>query len=334
MVGHVRALVDRLLREHRWRPSAGGPQIRLPGGISASLSRDASRDAGIDDAFLGRLRRAMLASQRRLTSGHAGEHSSPRRSSALEFADYRNYTPGDDLRRVDWNAYQRLDHLFVKLSDAPERVALHLLLDASKSMAWGNPEKFGYARRVAIGLTYVALAHMDVANLLVLRDKSCVQLSRQESSAAAVRVVRAVASLQPEGTTDLNESLASSMALGNRRGVVVLISDLLSPSGYQAGLERLSRGSLRPVVIHLLSPEEMNPMMEGDLELEDVETGDAVQVSVDWGMLNRYRRWLREWLQGIERFCTARGITYLKVETTEPIEQLLLDRLRRERVLR
>ncbi len=318
------ALFDRLLKRR------GGLKIPLaPSGSSRGTGREL-----VDDTFLSRLRNVALASQRKLTSGLTGEHSSPRRAHALEFADYRSYSPGDDFRRVDWNAYLRLDHLLVKLADAPERLTLHLLLDASNSMAWGNPDKFSYARRVTAGLAYVALSHMDAASLLVLQGQDCIRLSRQESAAAAARMVRAVNSLEPGGTTDLNAALTVYTAQGNHQGVAVLISDLLSPGGYQAGLERLSRSALRPVVIHLLSPEEMNPPLEGDLELLDVETGDTVQVSIDWGTLRRYRRWLREWLDEVEAFCSRWGITYVRVETSQPIEYLLLDRLRREKVLK
>lgn len=288
----------------------------------------------MDETFLSRLRQVTLASRRKLASGLTGEHASPRRANALEFADYRSYFPGDDFRRVDWNAYLRLDHLFVKLAEAPERINLHILLDSSQSMAWGHPEKFGYARRLAVALAYVALSHMDAASLLVLRGKECVALSRQESPSATARMVRAISSISPVGATDLDAALGVYTAMGNHRGIAVLISDLLSPPGYQSGLERLSRTPLRPVVIHILSPEELMPKLEGDLELEDVETGDTVQVSIDWGTLTRYRRWVGEWLAEVEQFCARRGITYVRVETTQPIEQLLLDRLRREKVLR
>lgn len=307
---------------------------QVPRSSATGSSRGAPSDERVDDTFLSRLRNATLFSQRRLTSGLTGEHASPRRANALEFADYRSYTPGDDFRRVDWNAYLRLNHLLVKLADAPERLTLHLLLDTSRSMAWGSPDKFGYARQVAIGLAYVALTHMDAANLLVLNGKDCFRLSRQESAAAAATMVRAINSLKPGGTTQLDAALSAYTALGSHRGMAVLISDLLSPGGYQSGLERLSRSALRPVVIHVLSPEELNPALEGDLELLDVETGDTIQVSVDWGTLRRYRRWLQEWLDDIEAFCARRGITYVRVVTSEPIEQLLLDRLRREKVLK
>ena len=147
-------------------------------------------------------------------------------------------------------------------------------------------------------------------------------------------MVRAARSLQPAGTTSLDTGLAAFATQGNRRGMAVLISDLLSPEGYQRGIERLSGGALRPVVIHLLSPEEMNPCLEGDLELEDVETGESLQVSVDGRTKNRYQGWLHEWFAEIEAFCTRRGITYVRVETSQPVEELLLDRLQRERVLR
>ncbi len=307
-------------------------RVQLPLG-PAGFSRSSNREV-VDDSFLSRLRSVSLVSQRKLTSGLTGEHASPRRANALEFADYRSYTPGDDLRRVDWNAYLRLGQLLVKLADAPERLTLHLLLDTSGSMAWGHPNKFSYARRLAAGLAYVALAHMDAANLLILNGRECVRWSRRESTASAAAMVRAINSLEAGGTTDIDAALGSYTNLGNHRGVAVMISDLLSPQGYQSGLERLSRAALRPVVIHLLSPEELNPTLEGDLELLDTETGDTVQVSIDWGTLRRYRRWLREWLEEVEASCSRRGITYVRVETTQSIELLLLDRLRREKVLK
>ncbi len=311
----------------------GGKKRTGPSRQSKHLQNSES-EPDIDDAFLGRLRRVALASQRRLTSGVTGEHASPRRANALEFADYRTYAPGDDFRRVDWNAYLRLGHLFVKLADAPERMTLHLLLDGSRSMAWGHPDKFSYARRVAIGLAYVALAHMDAANLLVLSGRDCRRLSQLESTSATAAMVRSVNSVVPAGATDLNAALGSFANLGNHSGVAVLITDLLSPTGYQQGLERLYRASLRPLLIHLLSPQELSPSLEGDMELQDVETGDTIQVSIDWETLTRYQRWLREWLCEIEQFCARRGITYVRAETTQPIEELLLDRLRREKVLR
>lgn len=317
-------LFDRLLKRR------GG--LKTPLGPAAS-SRPVDQEL-VDDTFLSRLRKVTLVSRRRLTTGLTGEHAGPRRANALEFADYRSYTPGDDFRRVDWNAYLRLDHLMVKLSDAPERLTLHLLVDTSRSMAWGHPDKFGYTRRVAAGLAFVALSHMDSASLLVLNGQECVRLARLESTGSAARMVRAINALQPGGTTNLDAALAAYTAQGSHRGVAVLISDLLSPDGFQLGLERLSRSALRPVVIHVLSPEEMNPSLEGDLELQDVETGEALQVSIDSTTLRRYRRWLREWLEEVEGFCSRRGITYLRVETSQPVERLLLDRLRREKVLR
>ena len=147
-------------------------------------------------------------------------------------------------------------------------------------------------------------------------------------------LVRSASAVRPDGTTNLDVALASFVRQGYRTGVAVLISDLLSPDGYQAGLERLSSTSLRPVVIHLLSPEEMEPVLDGDLELEDVETGDLIQVSIDWSTKARYQQWLRDWFAEIESFCSRRGISYVRVETSQPVEELLLGRLQREKVLK
>ncbi len=320
------SLLDRVLGKHERVPKTAGR--------ADPREREGEMDETIDDAFLGRLRQASLASRRGLTSGLMGEHSSPRRAAALEFADYRSYSPGDDFRRVDWNAYLRLDQLLVKLADAPERLTLHLLLDISRSMDWGHPNKFAYARRLAIGLSYVALAHMDTANLMALHGGECLRVSSREGPKALPALVRAAGGLRPDGTTVLDDALASFGAQGHHRGIVVLISDLLSPGGYQNGLERLSRAALRPVVVHILSRDEVSPTLEGDLALEDVETGETVQVSVDWATRARYQQWLRGWFDEIEAFCSRRGITYVRVDTSQPVEELLLGRLRHERVLK
>lgn len=317
-------MLDRILRRAPKSP------LRLNGRGDG----DGRDRAEVDEAFLSRLRRVTLASQRKLTSGQTGEHASPRKAHSLEFADYRSYSPGDDFRRVDWNAYQRLDHLFVKLSDAPERLHLQLLLDSSSSMDWGEPNKLGYARRVAGALAYVALAHMDRASLFALRAGECHRLARQESSAATAAMMRALGDLGASGETELNGAITSFMAQESPRGMVVVISDLLSPSGYREGLERLSRASTRVVVVHLLSPEEMDPGLEGDLELEDLETGASLRVTVDGRTLGQYRGWLNGWLREIEQFCAQRGITYVRATTDYPVEQLVLDRFRRERVVR
>jgi uncharacterized protein (DUF58 family) len=327
-------LIDRILNSRWWRPEVLRRSASRSAGTLTSSPRRGTKGEAVDEAFLSKLRGVSLVSQPRHASGVTGEHSSPRRSNALEFTDYRNYAPGDDLRRVDWNVYMRLGQLFVRQSEAPERINLHVLLDASDSMHWGNPNKFAYARRVAVGLSYVALSHMDTATLVALRGDGYVQLSRQESATATARLVSAAAALVPSGPTNLDSALSAYANVANHRGVVVLISDLLSPSGYQVGLERLSGAARRPVVIHVLSPEELNPRLEGDLELEDVETGATIQVSADRGTLTQYQRWLKEWTGEIEQFCSNRGITYVRAESSYPVEQLLLDRLRRERVLR
>lgn len=324
-------MLDRIRRGRWWRPLQRAK--RTTSGNVETL-RDRAGVDRIDESFLSRLRQVSLNPHPRQASGITGEHASPRRSSALEFTDFRSYTPGDDLRRVDWNAYMRLGQLFVRQSAAPERVDLHLLLDASDSMRWGEPDKFAYARRVAVGLSYIALSHMDTASLVALHGGSYLRVGRQESATGTARLIDAATAMSPSGPTDLDGALLSYASRGNHSGMVVLISDLLSPPGYKAGLERLSSFALRPVVIHVLSPEELSPQLEGDLELQDAETGATIQVSLDGETLSRYQRWLREWLEEIEGFCSRRGITYVRVASSYPVEQLLLERLRREKVLR
>ncbi len=303
----------------------------------------------LDEALLRRLEQLALVARHVRAGQSVGERRSIKRGSSVEFADYRDYAPGDDLRRVDWNIYARLERPFVRLFEEEEDLAVHLLLDGSGSMDWGQREergeegdanKWGYARQLAAALGYVALTSGDRLQVATLGSYRS-QLSALESQFGPVRgrghVLRLfewLAGLEAGGTTDLSASLRSYALTGGRAGLVVLLSDLFSPTGYVEGLTALAARGHEVALIHLLSPDEVDPPLGGDLRLLDVETGDPQEVTIDGGMRDLYRRRLEAWRDEIRADCRARDVHYLPVETDTPFDRVVLYDLRRAGVVR
>ena len=307
------------------------------------------------EAFLRKLEQLSLVARHVRAGQAAGERRSTKRGTSVEFADYRDYTRGDDLRRVDWNIYARLERPFVKLFEEEEDLAVHLLLDGSGSMDWGEERgergeergerggenKWVYARRLAAALGYVALVSGDRLTIATLQSPisniqspiSNLQFGPVRGRGHTLRLFEWLESLKAGGTTDLNAGLRAYAISGGRAGLVVLISDLFSPAGYVEGLTRLAARGHEVAVIHVLAPDEVEPVLAGDLRLLDVETGDPQEVTIDGGMRNLYRRRLAAWRDEIRAACRARDVHYVPVETDTPFDRVVLYDLRRAGIL-
>jgi len=279
----------------------------------------------------------------------AGERRSTRRGASVEFADYRDYAKGDDLRSVDWNIYARLERPYVKLFEEEEDLAVHILLDGSGSMDWGSESagqrvgesnKWVYARRLAAALGYVVLTSGDRLTVTSLsqspREKPDFsqkpgfwQFGPVRGRGHTLRLFEWLEGLEAAGATDLNAGLRGYAISGGRPGLVVLISDLFSPAGYVEGLTALAARGHEIAFIHLLSPDEVEPPLGGDLRLLDVETGDPQEVTIDGGMRALYRRRLSVWRDEIQTTCRARDARYVPVETGTPFDRVVLYDLRR-----
>ena len=244
----------------------------------------------LSSEFLTQLERLTLISRRAFRGRTHGERKSPRKGMSVEFSDYRQYGVGDDLRYVDWNIYGRLDRLYLKLFVDEEDLCLHLLLDGSGCMAEGwNPTR-------------------GRGQLLSLLDFA--------------------ARLRAGGPTGLSEGLATYALRSREAGVAVLISDLLDPAGYEPGLKALLERRFDVHVIHVLAPEEMNPILAGDLRLTDAETGEMRDLTMDGEAMGEYRQRLGAFLGRAESFCRANEITYHRVTTDIPVEEMLLRQLK------
>jgi uncharacterized protein (DUF58 family) len=272
---------------------------------------------------------------RRTRPGHLrGERRSPRRGQSLEFADYRGYSPGDDLRRVDWNIYARLERVLVKLHQAEDEWTIHLLIDASASMDWGEPHKLTYALRTAAALGFLALAGLDrVAVTAIAADggQSAPALRGRQN---LPRLLDLLATTRPAGATDLAGSLTAFAERRRPAGPLFLLSDLLSPTDIDVGLRALAGAGHEVTVIHILSPDEVEPPLTGALRLIDHETGEGRDVAIDAALLGVYRERLAAWREQLQAQCARRSIVYLPVVTNEPFDDLILGALRRAGVIR
>ena len=303
----------------------------------------AGQPALIDASLARRLERLSLVSRRRLAGQGQGDRRSLRKGSSLEFADYRHYVEGDDPSRVDWNIYGRTNALFIRVYEEEEVLNVHLLLDVSRSMDFGEPNKLAFARRIAASLGYVAL---NAANRLYVwplsgqgggfgpawgRSRAGPLLAYLDGAVSAQsETPEATAGVTPN-PPDLEAVLTSGY--GSRSaGLTVLISDLLSPT-WEKALFRLARGG-EAVVLHTLSPQELRPALGGDVRLIDRESGARVPLTLNNDAIRLYAQRLAEWQRAIESFCARHGVTYVPIDTGDSLETLLFDTLRRRRVVR
>jgi uncharacterized protein (DUF58 family) len=302
----------------------------------------ASPQTLLDGALARRLERLTLVSRKRLTGQGQGDRRSLRKGSSLEFADYRHYVEGDDPARVDWNIYSRTDTLFVRLYEEEEVLNVHLLVDASRSMDWGEPAKLRYARRVAAALGYVAL---NASNRLYVwplnadsamygpawgRGRAGAMLSFMDEFKPAQTVTPVIFGT-PASPPDMEQSLTAFTNRGG--GLVVLLSDLLSPT-WEKALSRLAARPGEVVVLHVLSPQELRPTLGGDVRLIDRESGAAVSVTLNNDAIRMYGQRLADWRRTIESFCARHGMGYVPIDTASPVETLVFDTLRRRGVVR
>lgn len=286
-----------------------------------------------DETFLRSLEQLALLVRRVARPGLNGEHRGLTRSNSAEFADYRRYAPGDDFRRIDWNLYGRVGALFVRLTEAREDVAVHLLLDRSRSMDFGRPNKLAYAKRLVAALSYLALSRFDQVTVGTLTYDVVERAGPLRGKDRVHRLLGFLDGVSAAGTTDLNAALRRYAELGQPHGIAIIVSDLLSPSGVRSGLERLRADRLEVVVLQVLAPQELAPPAAGDVELVDRETGEIVEVTLTDAVVREYQRRLSVWTDQTERACADLGIAFYQTSTAMPIETVILTELRTRRIL-
>ncbi len=310
----------------RWR---SGHELPVEARVTQSL---------LSPELLRRLEQVQLLAARRAKSSARGERRSRSRGQSVEFADYRNYSVGDDLRYLDWNLYGRLDRLFLKLYEEERELPVRLFLDASESMTFGDPVKFDFARQVAAAIGYVALCGFDRVSVLVFPDNP-----EDGAARGALRSVRGrrsafalfnhLGALKAGGSAQLNTALHRGAVEARQPGLAVVLSDFLDPDGYEAGIGALLGRGFQVDCVHILAPDELSPTTFGDLRLIDAETGGHQEVTFGRYRLAAYRETVAKFCQRLREFCAARGVNYFLASSATPLEDLLLRQLRKAEVL-
>lgn len=298
--------------------------------------------------LLRQLEQLELLARRKSQSAGRGERRSKARGQSVEFADYRSYVAGDDLRHLDWNLYGRLDRLFVKLYEEERELPVQIFLDASQSMVFGTPSKFEFARKVAAAIAYIALCGFDRVSIRIFPDASAAEggrISGPGDSAhrtallgvrgrrSALNFFRNLSNIRAGGIADFNGSLRRGALQVRRPGSAIVLSDLLDPNGYETGLDALVARGFHASVVQILAPEELNPSVFGDLRVVDSETGAEQEVTFGKYRMKAYRQIVENYTQRLREFCRARGIHFFRASSDTSLESLLLKELRRERVL-
>ena len=288
----------------------------------------------LDPEFLRRLERLALLTKRIQLGAVKGERKSKRKGTSVEFADYRAYVQGDDLRRVDWNIFARLESLYLKLFQEYEDLTLHLLIDASRSMSFGNPAKIDFACKLAAAIGYIGLVGYDRVAVEALSGAEAKRLTPVRGKASAHKLFAFLESLEAQGETRLEPACRAHFLRNRAKGVAVLISDFFDPEGFEGCLRKLRQSGSEIYAVQVMAPEEIDPELSGDLRLLDCETDTFCEISVSRGLLKRYKENRDGFCEGIRKFCLARGIGHFTVSSAAPVEELTLEVLRQGGMLK
>ena len=300
---------------------------------------NASDDDLFDDEFQRKLDYLAIVSRRVFSGRMRAERRTKKSGSGVEFADHRDYQPGDDIRYLDWNVYQRFDRLLLRLFEEEEDLAIYFIVDTSASMGFGGGDwrrsaraagkKLRYAKRICAALAYVGLANLDRVSIVSTSDHILDRMPQTRGKARIFKVFRFLKELEPTGVTDLEDALKSFVAQNKRRGLAVLISDLYDPRGFERGLNVLRYNKFDPFVVHVVDPADAKPKLQGDVLLYDCETGDEREVTVTPKVLARYAEAHRAYLSEIDRFCATHQVPYIAADVTVPFDDLILRVFRR-----
>ncbi len=274
----------------------------------------------LDAAFLSELEALRRRLEIHARSGAAGDQSARRKGGSAEFQDHRAYTPGDDLRRVDWAAYARTGEPVVKLFRTEEDVVMRVMIDTSLSMAHGNPPKFDVARRMAAALGYMALASSQRAQVAAVSNRIDQMGRGGRGRGGLAPYLRSLEDLQTRGETNLAKAIDELVGRSYRPGMITLISDFLDPGPVTAALSRAKAAGHDLAVVQVATPDEIEPTHEGDWTLEDAETGQTVDVTMDAGAVEAYVLRFAGLCEELRAFARKHGAIYVRLRTDESLE--------------
>jgi uncharacterized protein (DUF58 family) len=288
----------------------------------------------LDPQFLARLEQLELVSRKIFLGRMKGERRSKKKGQSVEFADYRNYVIGDDLRFLDWNLFARLEKLFIRLFMEEEDLHFYVLLDNSLSMDFGNPTKLQYAKQLAAALAFIGLVNMDRVVIEAFNNRLTQSLPAVRGKRSLWRLLDFLQKLAPAGSSNMKDALRAFSIKSSGKGIVVVLSDFMDKGGYEDALRYLVARQMDVYAIQILSQEEIEPEIVGDLKLVDIEDEDVAEITVNAPLLKRYKQNLAAYRAAMHEWCTRRGVMYLFTSNQVPFDKLVLSYLRQRGLVR
>lgn len=284
-----------------------------------------------DEEFLRRLRKMFYKLRQRRRLEDKGKQHTPSTGFTQEFKEHRSYSPGDDFRSIDWRLYARLGKLFIRIYEDVEEFHLHILIDRSGSMMKPHGRKRVVALRLAVGLAYLGLINDHRVSLFSFRDDMTREMPPLNGQGHIHDILDRMRSLEFGGTTRLGSCLNAFRPHQDRRGMIFVLSDLFG-RGPEASLEAVRQHlswRAETHVVHVLHPEELEPDLEGEVRLRDVETGEVRQMNLSKRDLQRYRDRFEQFVERLRQECLKREIDYFTWNTSEPFENAFISLLAR-----
>ncbi|MBQ8429571.1 MAG: DUF58 domain-containing protein [Clostridia bacterium] len=287
----------------------------------------------LNDQFFSRLEALSLNLRSNLSGYFGGKHFVSTYGQTVEFADYREYQLGDDIRRIDWNLYSRFEKYFLKLFTDERQMQVQIFLDCSASMGKDNEAKSSYAIATAAALGFLAVQDMDRLSFHFMRgNKSDNPFGSLVGKNAFFRAMGTMENMEFEGETDIEACVKSCPTTGSNNGLTVIISDFLTESDWKKAVEYLRYKRRQVLLVQILTPDEVDPSYDGRVNLIDVESVDLADVKnmkmkITRSMLKAYEEAMRDFKQDIKNFCSKRDADFISLRTDEPIERVLFSEL-------
>jgi len=287
-----------------------------------------------DEEFLRKLESLSVMNKHSVSGARRGERRSRKKGSGVEFADHRNYVAGDDIRYLDWGVYQRFGKLLLRLFEEEEDLSLYFLVDTSASMGMYEAAKLNQAAQVTAALCYLGLSSLDRVSICTISDRITGRMAPTRGKQRVFRALHFLSQMQGNGVTDLKSALRAFVAQNKRRGMVILMSDLFDPAGFQAGIDVLRFNKFEPVVLHLTDARDQASTLLGDLSLTDVESGVEREVTMTRALKQRVQLAFVQRQQDIAHYCGKKGVPYFEVDVATPFADVVLNVLRKGGLLR
>ena len=287
-----------------------------------------------NEDFFKKLNKINMNINFKLSSGTQGGRKSKAKGVSVEFSDYREYAPGDDFRRIDWNAYGRFNKFFIKVFMEEREGVFNFFIDKSKSMDYGLINKKDTALKVVAALSYIALNNLDRVNISTMDSGSIENIKSAAGSKAFQRILRELENLEFKGSTDLTKSIKKRPL--TPRGVSVIISDFLNNEGnrdLEDALRYLAFKKQDIILVQILAEEEINPDFNNEITFIDSETNENVKMSLNPNIIKEYKKTLKAYKKSIEDLAKKYGGKFISVSSSMEIEEIILGEFSKKRVL-